>query len=143
MDPRNKSAGRRGGRRFRCSSSDSGLRWGLRLRCRGRGKAGGSLERRPRNGTLSLADPQEAVIVDPQALPGQDHRRRRGLLDQRRAVKRRIKELAAEAAAFRAKRKSISAAPVSPISLATARKAAISRKIQEKLAARRGRPEPL
>ena len=51
--------------------------------------------------------------------------------------------LAAEAAAFRAKRKSISAAPVSPISLATARKAAISRKIQEKLAARRGRPEPL
>ena len=52
--------------------------------------------------------------------------------------------LAAEAAAFRAKRKSLSAQPVSSTSLAAAkRKAAISRKIQEKLAARRGRPEPL
>ena len=52
--------------------------------------------------------------------------------------------LAAEAAAFRARRKSLSVAPVSPKSLAAAaRKAAISRKIQEKLAARRGRPEPL
>ena len=52
--------------------------------------------------------------------------------------------LAAEAAAFRTRRKSLNAAPVSPKSLAAAaRKAAISRKIQEKLAARRGRPEPL
>ena len=48
--------------------------------------------------------------------------------------------LAAEAAAFRAKRQSLNAAPGSPTSLATARQAAISRKIQEPLAARRGRP---